>query len=158
MVTMTVGCKPTNISSALLFCILLYLSSISSSLNLSFLLSPLMFSSWRTYSANFLSSQQACISLALRAPYHARMARRAQHLRCYVREAKEWTTGWITRALRFVGLQPTVIASRAPHLLLEQSVMNRGRASPVNLRCERGVLSKFRAARTCASYWFDNQL
>ena len=33
----------------------------------------------------------------------------------------------------FVGLQPTVIASRAPHLLLEQSVMkNRGRASPVN--------------------------
>ena len=37
-----------------------------------------------------------------------------------------------------VGLQPTVIASRAPHLLLEQSVMiqskdskNRGRASPV---------------------------
>ena len=36
-----------------------------------------------------------------------------------------------------VGLQPTVIASRAPHLLLEQSVMkkkkkNHGRASPVN--------------------------
>ena len=27
------------------------------------------------------------------------------------------------RAHRFVGLQPTVIASRAPHLLLEQSVM-----------------------------------
>ena len=22
--------------------------------------------------------------------------------------------------------------------------------------CERGVLSEFRAARTCASYWFDN--
>ena len=44
--------------------------------------------------------------------------------------------------LSVVGLQPTVIASRAPHLLLEQSVMtknlgrrmtkNRGRASPVN--------------------------
>ena len=35
---------------------------------------------------------------------------------------------------KLVGLQPTVIASRAPHLLLEQSVMtkNRGRASPVN--------------------------
>ena len=35
---------------------------------------------------------------------------------------------------QIVGLQPTVIASRAPHLLLEQSVMtkNRGRASPVN--------------------------
>ena len=35
-----------------------------------------------------------------------------------------------------VGLQPTVIASRAPHLLLEQSVRdskNRGRASPVNM-------------------------
>ena len=36
------------------------------------------------------------------------MARRAQHLRCSL-----------------VGLQPTVIASRAPHLLLEQSVMIR---------------------------------
>ena len=40
----------------------------------------------------------------------------------------------------FVGLQPTVIAiaSRAPHLLLEQSVKiqkNRGRASPVNGGC-----------------------
>ena len=30
---------------------------------------------------------------------HARMARRAQHLRCYVREANERTTGWIRRAL-----------------------------------------------------------
>ena len=29
--------------------------------------------------------------------YHARMARRAQHFRCYVREANERTTGWITR-------------------------------------------------------------
>ena len=43
----------------------------------------------------------------------------------------------LSRALNndLVGLQPTVIASRAPHLLLEQSVMtskNRGRASPVN--------------------------
>ena len=43
---------------------------------------------------------------------------------------------WSARA-SIVGLQPTVIASRAPHLLLEQSVMtiqdskNRGRASPV---------------------------
>ena len=39
------------------------------------------------------------------------------------------------RAAAIVGLQPTVIASRAPHLaLLEQSVQdskNRGRASPV---------------------------
>ena len=24
--------------------------------------------------------------------------------------------------------------------------------------CERGVLSEFRAARTCASYWFDNMV
>ena len=45
---------------------------------------------------------------------------------------------------RVVGLQPTVIASRAPHLLLEQSVMirriedskNRGRASPVKERAD----------------------
>ena len=28
--------------------------------------------------------------------YHARMARRAQHLRCYMREANERTTGWIS--------------------------------------------------------------
>ena len=38
-----------------------------------------------------------------------------------------------------IGLRPTVIASRAPHLLLEQSVMrmkNRGRASPVNINVE----------------------
>ena len=37
----------------------------------------------------------------LRARYHARMARRAQHLWCslsYVREANERTTSWITRA------------------------------------------------------------
>ena len=42
-----------------------------------------------------LSSQQDCISLALRAPlrdatgYHARMARRAQHLRCSLSERSE---------------------------------------------------------------------
>ena len=30
--------------------------------------------------------------------YHARMARRAQHLRCYVREANERTTSWIRAA------------------------------------------------------------
>ena len=70
-----------------------------------------------------------------RALYHARMARRAQHLRCslrrsdYVREANERTTDWITRALR----DATYV-------------------------CERGVLSEFRAARTCASYWVDKRM
>ena len=39
----------------------------------------------------------------------------------------------VARAARIVGLQPTVIASRAPHLLLEHS-KNRGRASHVNAR------------------------
>ena len=43
-----------------------------------------------------------CTSTILRIviTYHARMARRAQHLRCYVREANERTTNWIT-SLRF---------------------------------------------------------
>ena len=38
----------------------------------------------------------------------------------YVREANERTTGWIISMSNglLVGLQPTVIASRAPHLLL----------------------------------------
>ena len=31
--------------------------------------------------------------------YHARMARRAQHLRCYVREANKRTTSWIRDGL-----------------------------------------------------------
>ena len=35
--------------------------------------------------------------------------------------------GGARKAKRLVGLQPTVIASRAPHLLLEQSVMTVGR-------------------------------
>ena len=30
-------------------------------------------------------------------------------------------------------------------------------ARPTGRVCERGVLSEFRAARTCASYWFDNK-
>ena len=45
--------------------------------------------------------------------YHARMARRAQHLRCYVKEANERTTGWIRgRRARSeamtVGCKPTM--------------------------------------------------
>ena len=94
-----------------------------------------------------------------------------------------WTRAARATACRFTRLQPTVIASRAPHLLLEQSVMTlRFRESwtciarqatarfvkPARLHFARtaralryatyirGVLSEFRAARTCASYWFDN--
>ena len=37
--------------------------------------------------------------------YHARMARRAQHLRCYVREANERTTSWIRFGFLFAGLR-----------------------------------------------------
>ena len=60
----------------------------------------------------------------------------------YVREANEGTTSWIiletdmflSHGLAIVGLQPTVIASRASPPLLEQSSSkNRGRASPVKL-------------------------
>ena len=49
----------------------------------------------------------------------------------------------------FVGLQPTVIASRAPHLLLEQSKdsKNRGRASPVN------AMSYVREANKRTTIW-----
>ena len=96
-----------------------------------------------------------------------------QRARCSLCERSE-------RADKFVGLQPTVIASRAPHLLLDSK--NRGRASPVNssrtswistaralthyqLRdplhtstCERGALSECPAARARASHWFDKFL
>ena len=44
-----------------------------------------------------------------RPAYHARMARRAQHLRCYVREANERTTGWISarpKGCRFAAAGP----------------------------------------------------
>ena len=47
---------------------------------------------------------------------------------------------------RLVGLQPTVITSRAPHLLLEQSVRLKeswtciARASPVNARLEAKLI------------------
>ena len=61
----------------------------------------------------------------------------------------------------FVGLQPTVIASRAPHLLLEQSVMttkirriwNRGRASPV-----KTLLDLFRNKTNFVPEIQDNKL
>ena len=52
--------------------------------------------------------------------------------------------GYVRRI--FVGLQPTVIASRAPHLLLEQSVQdskNRGRASPVKRISDLPVISAY---------------
>ena len=77
----------------------------------------------------------------------------------------------------FVGLQPTVIASRASPPLLEQSsskirrIVDARRPSIIFLRktafrshcacpygtllCERGDLSEFLAARTCASCWLD---
>ena len=55
-----------------------------------------------------------------------RNSRRASPVKCLY-----YCTGWPksnvskVRAYCFVGLQPTVIASRAPHLLLEQSVMTK---------------------------------
>ena len=77
-----------------------------------------------------------------------RMARRAQHLRCSLCD-------------RVVGLQPTVIASRAPHLLLEQSdSKNRGRASPVNdcgdTRPARGSKLTLDLSRTVDGYHPSN--
>ena len=46
---------------------------------------------------------------------------------------------------RVVGLQPTVIASRPPHLLHDSK--NRGRASPVNAARAQGSVDTIRHAR-----------
>ena len=57
----------------------------------------------------------------LRAPIFHLQSRRFAFLAC----CKQVEPG----GTRLVGLQPTVIASRAPHLLLEQSVMTRFKES-----------------------------
>ena len=62
--------------------------------------------------------------------YHARMARRAQHLRCslrsYVREANERTTGWIsitaTMCSKFLHLHSTILV--LPHHDQNYSIFN----------------------------------
>ena len=76
-----------------------------------------------------LPSQQDCISLALRAP---------------LRERCRFTT----YRHRFARAAPAPRAKR-------NDSKNRGRASPV--KRERGDLSGFLAARTCASCWLDKR-
>ena len=51
-----------------------------------------------------------------------------------------------------VGLQPTVIASRAPHLLLE----NRGRASPVNKNVKMTAIMTIVVTKVTISNRNDN--
>ena len=72
--------------------------------------------------------------------YHARMARRAQHLRCYVREANERTTSWITltRALRARRARPPEVPEKAPYLAALQPLAGL-----------RAPLSSLRLSRSC---------
>ena len=75
------------------------------------------------------------------------MAHRAQHLRCslrcYVKKVNKRTSGWIKAKF---ACQASKTAFRS------HCACPTGR-----YMCERGVLSEFRAARTCASYWYDKK-
>ena len=83
----------------------------------------------------------------------------------YVREANEGTTSWITRV--------RVLGSKWDRILLGVRVRVRLssqqdcislalraplRDAPLRDVCERGDLSEFLAARTCASCWLDKGL